>query len=307
MSDWAVGVDLGGTNVRVAGVGRDARVGVLLTEPLDRSDDAPGFAQLTRLIADVVATRPDTPPLGIGIGATGPVWPRTGIIDNPFTLPPSYQGDVRTPLGGRFGIPVLLENDANSAALGEAWVGVGRDAEVVVAVTVGTGIGAGVVVRGRLHRGADDTHPEAGHHVVDPSGPACYCGGRGCVESLASASAVLRAALEDGVVPPGAATRDVFEAAAAGDNRAVVIVGRAREALAAGVRNLVAVHAPDVVVLAGNALGDPAAVLPSVQTAVDTFTLRPMAGVRVVAAELGGAAGAIGAAHLVLSPGNGGT
>jgi glucokinase len=106
-------------------------------------------------------------------------------------------------------VPVWLENDADAAALGEAWVGAGAGAEVVACITVGTGIGCGVVCRGAIFRGARGSHPEFGHHVVDPSGPICYCGSRGCVESLASAPAIARAAIEAGAVAAGARAADV--------------------------------------------------------------------------------------------------
>lgn len=141
-------------------------------------------------------------------------------------------------------IEALVENDANAAALGEARFGAARDRAVVVCITVGTGtgIGVGVVRDGILVHGAHGTHPEAGHVVVDPDGPLCYCGAHGCVEVLASATAVVTAATAAGVIGAGGTAKQVHDATGA-DPRAAAIVARAHNALAALARTLVAVHA----------------------------------------------------------------
>ena len=296
-----MGVDIGGTNVRVAEVSSAGEPGSVLAEPLDpgRADT---FGQLTDMIAALIKKIGSGPPVGIGIGATGPVDRARGAIGNRHTLPEPFWGPVTDRLSEAFGVPARLENDADAAALGEAWVGEGAGAEIVACITVGTGIGCGVVCRGVILRGARGCHPEFGHHVVDPSGPVCYCGSRGCVESLASAPAIVRAATEAGAVAPGACAADVF-ARSALDAACRAVVDRARSALASAALNLVAVGAPDVIVLTGNGLGDPPALVAEIGRRLDDFLFTPPGGVCVRLSRLRGLSGCVGAALLAHQPG----
>lgn len=303
MAGWAVGVDLGGTNVRAAAVTRAGTTRRAVGEAVDRSGTpGPPFGQLVAVVRRLLDGSGDGAPAGIGIGATGPADPVTGVIDNPHTLPPSMQGDVVSALRTEFGLPVVLENDADVVAVAEARFGAGRDTGTVACVTVGTGIGVGVVSGGAIHRGSAGAHPEAGHLVVRADGPPCYCGARGCLESLASGTGVLHRARERGAVPDGAGAEDVFRAAARGVAACAEIVAEAADALALGVRNLVAVHAAGVVVLSGGALGDAGRVRVQAQAAVDSYLFRPAGGTRVELARLGALAGCVGAAALVLAP-----
>jgi glucokinase len=303
---WAVGADIGGTNVRVAEVSGAGVPGCVLAEPLDpdRAGGSP-FGQLIEMIGTLIEKADSGPPAGIGVGATGPVDPERGVISNSHTLPEPYRGPVTGALSDAFGLPVRLENDADAAALGEAWVGAGAGAELVACVTAGTGIGCGLVRRGAIVRGARGGHPEFGHHVVDPSGPVCYCGSHGCVESLASARAIARAATAAGAIAAGDDATEVF-ARSARDAGCRAVVERARSALAAAVLNLVAIVAPDVVVLTGNGLGDPAAqaeLIGVIRNRLDDFLFTPPGGVRVCLSRLRGMAGCIGAARLAFQPG----
>jgi glucokinase len=299
---WAVGVDLGGTNVRVAQVDDAGTVGSILSEPLDPGRSSRPFAQLIDMTAGLIEKAGD-PPAGIGIGATGPVDPARGVISNPDTLPVAYQGAVTQALAEAFGVPAWLANDADAAALGEAWTGAGAGADVLACVTIGTGIGVGVIRQQQIFYGTGGSHPEAGHHVVIPGGPACYCGALGCVESVASAAAVLREALATGTVAEGSSAADVF--AAAGHVPALGrIVERARAALCTAVLNLVAMHAPDLVVLTGNGHGDLAALVEQARQQLRGYRFAPP-GVEVRQSALGGLAGCVGAARLAFSSGAG--
>ena len=295
-----MGIDLGGTNLRAAGFDQRGQAGDLLSVAVDRDTaaDRP-FAQVARLVERVLEQRGGTPPRAIGLGATGPLDPVRGTIENPYTLPPAMQGPARAVLTAAFGVPVVIANDADAAALGEAWLGAGRGARSVACLTVGTGIGAGVVYDGVVHSGAGEAHPEAGHQIVDPSGPRCYCGAHGCVESLASATAIVSRARAAGIELGDA--REFSAAVRAGDAACERIAASARSALVSAVRNLVAMHAVNVVVLAGNALGDPERVREAAQQAVDDFPFTPAGGTRVRLAELGDLAGCAGAARLALT------
>jgi len=293
---WYAGLDLGGTNIRAVEVDASGQTGTLLSEPLDRRSTTP-FQQVIELVDRLVAHRGGRLPVAVGLGATGPVDVLRGTIDNPFTLPPAFQGDVRSAVQAALGVPLVLENDANAAAVGEAWLGAGRGAQVLACLTVGTGIGFAVLRDGQVLRGPGGSHLEGGHQVIDPAGPLCYCGARGCVESLASATAVLAAAQATGAAGTRATARDVYLAAERGDPRSQEVTRRAAAALAAAVRNVVALHGADRVVLAGGALGDVPSLLRQVRQCVDDFPFGPPGGTRVVPAELGDRAGCIGAAR----------
>ena len=127
---------------------------------------------------------------GVGVGCTGPVIAERGIINNPYTLPTWSECDIVSPLRTVFGRPVYLENDADAAALGECFAGAGQDSSRVVLLTLGTGVGGGVVINSRVYRGTQGEHPELGHMPIDPDGPSCYCGTRGCLESIASGTSI---------------------------------------------------------------------------------------------------------------------
>lgn len=303
MARWAVGVDLGGTNVRVAQVTSTGAVGHVLSEPLDgRPGDGRAPGQLTDMIGALLEKAGPERPAGIGIGATGPVDPEQGVIGNLHTLPEPFRGPVAGRLEQAFGVPVRLENDADAAAAGESWTSPAATAEIFACITIGTGIGCGVIRGGKIVRGPRGWHPEFGHHVVDPSGPPCYCGARCCVESIASAPAVARAAAGAGAVAADAGAADVF-AAADRDPACRAIADLAHSAIATAVLNLVAAHAPEVVVLSGNAIGRPDELLCQVRQRLDSYAFTPPGGVRVRLSALGGMAGCVGAARLMLEPG----
>jgi len=234
---------------------------------------------------------------GIGIGCAGPVDPPRGLINNPYTLTGWDRCDIVAPLRDRFGIPVRLENDADAAALGECYAGAGRGYDPVVMLTLGTGVGGAAVVRGEIYRGAGGEHPELGHIVVATDGPKCYCGARGCLESLASGTALATAGQASGF----ADARAVFTAAQTGEAAARSILDRAFDAAGVAAWTVFHTFLPQRLVLGG---GIAEAHFELFATAINArlakatqFTRR---GVEVVRAELGNAAGVVGAAALVL-------
>ena len=275
-------------------------------------DSGPAFTKaLASLVHQALTAEPAGQELAaIGIGCTGPVDPTRGTVHNPYTLPIPDGSDIVTPLRQTFGVPVVLENDADAAALGEHWLGAGAGRELVVCVTVGTGIGAGIVHRGRIARGAAGVHPEIGHQVVDPTGPECYCGARGCWEALASGTAIGQAgqaaasngqspallALADGQAEAVAAEM-VFRAARAGDAAAERIVAHAIEATATALFNLVHFLGPDAIILGGGVMQHYDLFEPALQEALRRCILMPVPGVLLAPARLGADAGVLGAAR----------
>ena len=184
-------VDIGGTKIAVGMVDSDGRVLSRLESPTAPDNGyANALDRMVNMLRDASAST-GTQIDGIGIGSTGPVYPFTGEFGN-VNFFPNWQGQNPVKdLERIFHVSVAMENDGDAAALGEAGWGVGRDKSRLIYVTVGTGIGTGIILDGQVYRGVDQAHPEIGHHVIDPSGPLCDCGFHGCWESLAAGPAMV--------------------------------------------------------------------------------------------------------------------
>ncbi len=196
--NFAIGVDLGGTNLRIAAVSEDGQLLEKVTTgtKVKLGRDAV-ISEMTDAIREVAMKfHKGGRLLGVGIGVPGIIDMRTGMLRESPNLPGWNDYPVRNEIERRLGAPVVLENDANSAALGEAWLGAARSVEHMCMITLGTGVGGGIVLRGRVWHGMTGMAAELGHIAVDPNGPKCGCGSFGCVEQYASATAVMRMARE---------------------------------------------------------------------------------------------------------------
>lgn len=198
MADFGIGVDLGGTNLRVAAVDEQGKLLEKLTTgtQVARGRDqviAEMCADIQRLTTKLVGAGRAT---GIGIGVPGIIDLHTGLIHESPNLPGWDNYPVRDEIERRLGTRVILENDANAAGLGEHWLGAGRGHDDLCMFTLGTGVGGGIVLGGRIWHGMTGMAGELGHFTVDPEGPACGCGNRGCLEQFASATAIVRMARE---------------------------------------------------------------------------------------------------------------
>ena len=197
MTAFAIGVDLGGTNLRIAAVDDG---GKLLEKMTTGTQVARGrdhvLDEMTAAIRELAAKFKADTLLGIGIGVPGIIDMETGMLRESPNLPGWHDYPVRDEIEKRLGTRVILENDANSAALGEKWLGAARDHDDICMLTLGTGVGGGIVLGGRVWHGFKGMAAELGHITVQPDGPACGCGSRGCVEQFASATAILRMARE---------------------------------------------------------------------------------------------------------------
>ncbi len=256
MGDYAIGVDLGGTNLRAAVVDES---GKMLAKVALETDVSRGrqlvVEELCRAVqqaAQQVAQMRDRGVgalRGIGVGVPGIIDSETGRLMESPNLPGWCDYDVKGDIERRLGMTVILENDANAAALGEQWLGAGRDAESLCMYTLGTGVGGGLVLGGKLWRGWNGMAAELGHCNVEPDGYPCNCGSHGCLEQYASATAVMRMARES--LASGAATelrkvadgeldsRAVYECAMLGDAEARNIFERAGRALGRAIANMV--------------------------------------------------------------------
>ena len=294
----ALGIDIGGTKMAVAIVERGGRI--IASDQLP-TEAGRGFPRAVERLVDAsrgLAFRAGIAVAdlaGAGIGCTGPLDPRRGTINNPWTLEGWNNVDIVTPLRAALGLEVRLENDADAAALGESMAGAGRGADRVVMLTFGTGIGGGIVLDGRIYRGVGGEHPELGHMHADPAGPACYCGISGCLESVAAGPAINAAARAIGL----ADGREAFALAAAGDERASGVIGRAVSATARVVWEIVHSFLPGRIIFGGGMMDEHFDVFaPEAARKIAAATLVPKERVTIARAALGNAAGVVGAAAL---------
>lgn len=199
MNSFAIGVDLGGTNLRIAAV--DSQ-GTLVEKVTLGTKVSLGRDHVLNDMCDAIQRLSekfkDTAPLmGIGIGVPGIIDMQSGLLRESPNLPGWADYPVRAEIERRLNTMVILENDANVAALGEKWLGAARDFDDMVMLTLGTGVGGGLVLGGKIWHGMNGMAGEFGHNTVEPEGYPCKCGNRGCLEQYASATAVVRMAREE--------------------------------------------------------------------------------------------------------------
>ncbi|MFH0965165.1 MAG: ROK family protein [Planctomycetota bacterium] len=311
-----VGIDLGGTNIKTALVTDGAKV---LSETSLATEAAKGpeavIGRIVRSAHDVIEKAAETwkSVRAVGIGSPGFMDWKAGVIISPPNLPGWSNVPLREVLSKAFGKSVALENDANAAAWGEYWAGAGRDARSLVMFTLGTGIGGGIILGDEILRGCQDLAGELGHIMIDPDGPRCSCGLRGCLESFASATATVRrfreaaqrgeeSALADRARKGGdVTTRDLYEAALVGDRLAARTLADTGRYMGIGVSSLVYTINPEVFVLSGGLAKAGDLVMEPLRAELDgrlPAHVRGKTDVRF--AELGGLAGAIGAAGCAL-------
>jgi glucokinase len=238
--------------------------------------------------------------LGIGIGSPGPIQLAEGIILTPPNLPGWKDVPLKDILEKEFGLPVWLNNDANCAMLGEHWLGAAAGAENAVMLTLGTGVGGGIIIENKLYQGEDGTAGELGHMVIVKDGRKCGCGNKGCLEAYASAVALEREAVKIGLKFLNA--RDIFILAKKGDKKAKKVIEEMIEFLATGIANLVNIFNPKVVVLGGGLIKSSDLFLAQLKEKVSQKAFKiPAKTARIVPAILGDRAGVLGAARLVFS------
>lgn len=250
-------VDIGGTKIAVGIVDDSGKVLAKALAPTDPDDYSAGIEQIADMLRKTAASA-GVKVSGIGIGSTGPVDPMRGEFGDVDFLPGWRGKSIVGDLARKFGVRVALENDADAAALAEAGWGAGRNRSRLICVTIGTGIGGGIVLDGKLYRGVDGAHPELSHQVIDPAGPQCTCGFRGCWESLATGPAmgawVKAHAPRDYPNGDAPTAKRIFELARQGDALALQAVEHEAYYLALGLANLINLFAPDAIVLSGSVM-----------------------------------------------------
>ena len=250
-------VDIGGTKIAVGMVDDHGRVLAKTQTPTDPERYSVSVEEVTRMLREM-AREAGAEISGIGIGSTGPVDPIRGEFGDVDFLPGWRGKNPVNDLARIFNVRVALENDGDAAALAEAGWGAGRNRKRLIYVTIGTGIGGGMIFDGQLYRGVDGAHPEMGHQVIDLAGPSCSCGLRGCWEALAAGPAM--AALFKAQAPADYPNREsitarrICELAQRGDAIARKATDQEADYLAIGLANLINLFTPDAIVLSGSVM-----------------------------------------------------
>jgi glucokinase len=310
----ALGIDIGGTKIAAGVVTGEGRVLDRTRVPTPPDDEAATLAALLGVVDELRARNPGVE--AVGLGAAGLVERPGGIAR--WAPHNTYRRlELRRLLHERTGLPTVVDNDANAAAWAEARFGAGAGSDDLVLVTVGTGIGGGLVLGGRLYHGGHGFAGELGHLIVDPGGDRCACGNHGCLEAMASGSTLGRLGREAAAADPagrmaalagrsGLVTGEVvFAAAAEGDKAALAVFDRVGHWLGVGIASLVTIFDPDLVVVGGGVAATGDLLLAPARSSFERFVharahrdLPP-----VVPARLGADAGLVGAATLALPRG----
>lgn len=288
-----LGLDLGGTNIKWVVVERDGDE----WRPLERAHVATPIAEgseavLARLVAagtEAMGRCPDVSTVGVGVpGLYDPATGRTRFLVN---FPGGWSGiPVAGPIGSALGLPAALINDARAFGLAELRLGAARGASSMIGLTLGTGVGGVIAIDGHVVQGHDGTAGEIGHQTIDPDGPWCNCGNRGCLEAYARADQIAAACGTE-------TAEEAVVRARAGDPRAVDGLAQVGRYLGIGIANMVVVMSPDRVVIGGGIAAAADLLFGPIQAELGRRVRTTALGeVEVVAAELGTWAGAIGAA-----------
>ena len=293
-----IAVDIGGTSMKGARITPDGRINARrrIPTPVAAGPTAilDALAGLCRSLAGRSRTR------AVALGVPGAVSPRKGVVFSSPNIPCWHDEPIGLRLAERLGVPVLVDNDANLYALGEHWRGAGRGVSNLVVATLGTGIGGGIILGGRIWHGDSGRAGELGHVAVDPQGPPCSCGARGCVEAYASATGIVRAwRRECGLraeTPQTIAAR-----ARRGEPRALAVWAEAGQALGIAVASWIQVLDVRTIVFGGGVAGALDLLEPLIRLELEgrLWGMDP-ASIRILRAALGDDAGVLGAAKIAL-------
>jgi glucokinase len=301
MADYSIGIDLGGTNLRAAAIERS---GKMMRKIAGRTHLSAGRdAVVDDMVAAIRTLRDEFGAgglAGVGVGAPGFIILEKGVITNSNNLPGFDNFPLRDEISAALGSPVILENDANAAALGEKWIGAGRGVDDLALRTLGTGVGGGIIHGGKIVHGFMGMAGEPGHITVIENGNPCGCGNFGCLEKHASATAVVAMArmlgLGDGLTSEG-----VYQLAVGGNERAKAVFVAMGTALGIGLAGMITLLHYPLYLLSGGVLGAWEFFAPSMiaECRKRSFTFRTTE-TRIEKAALGNEAGLYGAAYLPL-------
>ncbi len=311
--DCVVGVDLGGTKISCGVMDSSGKIVLSKTIQSSSQEQRLMLQALVGLIDEMLKSSRDAffNPRAVGIGAAGFILQPEGVVlESPNIRWKNVE--LKKILGDATGLPVFVDNDANAAALGEKFAGICKGVDNFVYLTLGTGIGGGICIGGKIYRGHKGTAAEIGHMVVDPEGPTCGCGRKGCLEALASGTALEREAARAARKYPdsilnhmcsndleGITGENVAEAAEAGDKAALEVFSYVSHYLGIGIVSLIHIFDPELVVLGGGIARSGGLILDGLRKVVEERGIPScIEGTQIVLSSLGTSAGMIGAAVL---------
>jgi glucokinase len=311
----AIGVDLGGTNIKAGIVNEEGRILDQASIPTGAQEGPDAvIARIVRMVGDLRGKIAGSL-LGVGVGSPGPLDPAEGIIYTTPNMPGWENYPMRKKIEEKTRVPVVVENDANCAALAEYWKGAGQGSHTMVLLTLGTGIGGGIVRAGALINGEHIAAGEVGHMVINFDGPKCGCGNHGCLEAYTGAAGIVRRAWEV-LEKPGTVSilREmaggdsasltpamISAAAEKGDGVALSMIRETGRLLGVGVTSLVNIFAPETVLLGGGVAAAGEVLFAAVREEVKRRAMPPEnERVRILPAAMGNSAGIVGAASLLL-------
>jgi glucokinase len=314
MDKIVLAVDLGGTNLRMAAVGAGGDVVARSKSATPRSDDPRDIVEAiiasARDCHDPGAPEYDIQAIGIAIPAMS--IGAGGVVNKAANLP-SLDGFALAPaVAEKLGVPAVLENDANAAAIGENWIGASRGIQNSICVTLGTGVGGGIILNGATLRGPDWSAGEIGHICVEPLGPPCGCGSNGCVEQYSSATAIVRMARDIMSNYPASGLHgkfelsafDVYEAGKSGDELAGEVFRLMGQYLGIALAGLINVLNPEVIVIGGGVAAGWDLFIGHVRDEIEKRAYcEPAKRAKLVRALLGDDAGILGAARVAFGSG----
>jgi len=297
MDKVVLAVDLGGTNIRMAAVKSDGTILHHAKRPTPAAFSPDQLLELTTILVDEcsAAISSDSAVTAIAFAPPANVGP-DGVLRNLPNLPLLDGYDLRSALMQRFGMPATVENDATAAAIGESWLGASKGIQNSIMVTLGTGVGGGIIIDGTPLRGPDGGAGKIGHIAVEPDGHPCGCGSRGCVEQYASATAIERMASEAGLTTENSA--EVYDAYLNGDERAATVFKSMGRYLGIMLGGLVNALNPEIIVIGGGASAAWDAFHEATRHEIDYRAFpEPAKRARLVRSQLGDNAGILGAAR----------
>ncbi|MFN3966882.1 MAG: ROK family protein [Endomicrobiia bacterium] len=307
-SQFSIGVDLGGTKISAGIVDQSGKI-ISKTKLPTFAQKGPEFVinQIIKSIQQVIKKSKikHSQILGIGIGAPGPLDTEKGIIHHAPNLPGWNEIPLRNKIQSKIGMDVFIDNDANLAALGESWIGAGKNVKNLICITLGTGVGGGLILDGKIFHGFQDAAGEIGHITVNPSGPKCNCGNYGCLEAYSSATGIvnrIREAIKNGEkssLKEPITSKKVYEFALKGDKLSKRIMKEAGIYLGIALSTVANLLNLEMAIITGNVANAGDMIFEPARHEIKKRTIYPANKMKIVPAKLKTDAGIIGSARVV--------
>jgi glucokinase len=297
MNNVVLAVDLGGTNLRMSAVGSDGTIYSHARTSTPKNATPEEFLQVLNTLADECrsAFGADREVVGIGVGVPAN-FNAEGVLTHVTNIPSLTGMNLKADISARFGVPVALENDATAATIGENWLGASKEVSDSIMLTLGTGIGGGIIIGNEPFRGVDGTAGRLGHITVEPEGHPCKCGNRGCIEQYGSATAIVRMASEAGL--DFNTSFEVYQAARSGNELARSVYQKSGYYLGITLAGLTNALNPEMIVIGGGgAAGWDAFIEPLKKELTARAFHEPVERAKVVRGTLADNAGILGAAR----------